>query len=224
MVSGFKKEKLFQRRWRWPFFCFWLKNYYLRAGRNLSSFCVSWYQKVLWCFMLWRRAVCFGPHKPSFPSHPAAQKYLLKYSTGGANAYLKMQVGARLENLSVLWSPFCLISCQWGGKGIQRQKDSLIVMALLWERNSDEILQNAQDGFCFYSGQQGCYWVSSWKAKLPCFFELAYCMTSSGKSRRAQTPLSLSCTHGPTGKEVGLHGHDSSQGPSPCGRRLMLTP
>lgn len=94
--------------------------------------------------MLWGTAVCFGPYKPSFPSCPTAQKCVLKYSTGCANAYLKMQVGARLGNLSLHWSPFCLISCQWGGKGIQRQKVSVIVMALLWERNSDEFSKKSR--------------------------------------------------------------------------------
>lgn len=141
--------------------------------------------------MLWGTALCFGPYKPSFPSCPTAQEYLLKYSTGCASAYLKMQVGARLGILSHHWSPFCLISCQWGGKGAQRHKDSIIVMALLWERNSDEFSDSDERMGFFYSGQQGCYWVSSWKAKLPCFFELGHCVTSSDKSRRAQTPLSV---------------------------------
>lgn len=51
--------------------------------------------------MLGATALCVGPCKPSFPSHPAAQKYLPKYSTGCTNAYLKMQIGARLALVTI---------------------------------------------------------------------------------------------------------------------------
>lgn len=47
-------------------------------------------------------------------------------------------------------------------------------------------------------------------------------VTSSGKSRRAQTPLSVALMVPQEG--VGLCGCDPSQSPSPCGRRLMPAP
>lgn len=75
LTPGFKKEKRVQRRWRWPFFCFWLKNHYLRAGRKLSSFCVGWYQNVLLCLMLW------GQHCVLVPMGPPSQAALLLRNT-----------------------------------------------------------------------------------------------------------------------------------------------
>lgn len=51
--------------------------------------------------MLGGTALCVGPCKPSFPSHPAAQEYLPKYSTGCTIAYLKIQVGAKLALVTI---------------------------------------------------------------------------------------------------------------------------
>lgn len=77
------------------------KKYYLRAGRNLCPLCASQYQKVLLCLTLWRKAVCLDSSNPYFPSSPTTQKYLLKYPIGCATTYFKMQVGAKLGNLSL---------------------------------------------------------------------------------------------------------------------------
>lgn len=45
--------------------------------------------------------MCLDSSNPYFPSSPTTQKYLLKYPIGCATTYFKMQVGAKLGNLSL---------------------------------------------------------------------------------------------------------------------------
>lgn len=122
--------------------------------------------------------------------------------------------------MSLLWSPFCLISCQWGGKELQRQKVSVTAMALLRERNSDEILQKGQDVWVWFSlvlDHRDAIEAAAEKPSSPAFMMWRTAEPAQVRAEERKLPPQ---SH--AGEEAGLHGHDP-RGVSPCGRRLTLT-